>query len=107
MNGNKYLINELFYIFFDNALKYTNSKGVLEVSLKKNKGKVEITFANTLPEGSKIQVDQLFDRFYRDPNSNVSGTGIGLAISKQIVELHKGRIEAVQDGNKIKFIVIL
>lgn len=107
LNGNKYLINELLYIFFDNALKYCEKNGDVEVSLKRNKGKVEICFANTLPEGYKVEVDKLFDRFYRDPNSKVSGTGIGLAISKQIVELHKGRIEAVQDGNKIKFIVIL
>jgi signal transduction histidine kinase len=107
LNGNKYLINELLYIFFDNALKYCGENGDVEVSLKRNKGKVEICFANTLPEGNKVEVDKLFDRFYRDPNSKVSGTGIGLAISKQIVELHKGRIEAIQDGNKIKFIVIL
>ncbi len=107
LNGNKYLINELLYIFFDNAIKYCEDNGDVEVSLKRNKGKVEICFANTLPEGNKVEVDKLFDRFYRDPNSKVSGTGIGLAISKQIVELHKGRIEAVQDGNKIKFIVIL
>ena len=107
LNGNKYLINELLYIFFDNALKYCEDNGDVEVSLKRNKGKVEICFANTLPKGNEVEVDKLFDRFYRDPNSKVSGTGIGLAISKQIVELHKGRIEAVQDGNKIKFIVIL
>ena len=107
LNGNKYLINELLYIFFDNALKYCGENGDVEVSLKRNKGKVEICFANTLPEGNKVEVDKLFDRFYRDQNSKVSGTGIGLAISKQIVELHKGRIEAIQDGNKIKFIVIL
>ncbi len=107
LNGNKYLINELLYIFFDNALKYCEENGSVEVSLRRNKNKAEICFANSLPEGSKIEVDKLFDRFYRDPNSKVTGTGIGLAISKQIVELHKGKIEAVQDGNKIKFIVIL
>ena len=54
-----------------------------------------------MPKGNKIEVDNLFDI-----NSKISGTDIGLAISKQIVELHKGRIETIQDGNKIKFIVI-
>ena len=106
-NGNKYLINELLYIFFDNALKYCEEYGEVVVTLKKNKNKVEIAFANTLPESNKVEVDKLFDRFYRDPENKVSGTGIGLSISKQIVELHKGKIEAVQEGGKIKFIVTL
>ena len=108
-NGNRYLINELLYIFFDNALKYCEEHGDVEVVVRKNKNKnkVEISFANTLPKGNKIEVDKLFDRFYRDPENKVSGTGIGLSISKQIVELHKGKIEAVQEGGKIKFIVIL
>lgn len=106
-NGNKYLINELLYIFFDNALKYCEEYGEVVVTLKKNKNKVEIAFANTLPASNKVEVDKLFDRFYRDPENKVSGTGIGLSISKQIVELHKGKIEAVQEGGKIKFIVTL
>ena len=107
LNGNKYLINELVYIFFDNALKYCEEYGEVVVTLKKNKNKIEIAFANTLPKGNKVEVDKLFDRFYRDPENKVSGTGIGLSISKQIVELHKGKIEAVQEGGKIKFIVTL
>ena len=107
LNGNRYLINELLYIFFDNALKYCEEHGDVEVCLKKNKNKVEISFGNTLPKDSRVEVDKLFDRFYRDPENKVSGTGIGLSISKQIVELHKGKIEAVQEGGKIKFIVIL
>ena len=106
-HGNRYLINELLYIFFDNALKYCEEHGDVEVSLKKNKNKVEISFGNTLPKGQNVEVDKLFDRFYRDPENKVSGTGIGLSISKQIVELHKGKIEAVQEDGKIKFIVIL
>ena len=107
LNGNKYLINELVYIFFDNVLKYCEEYGEVVVTLKKNKNKIEIAFANTLPKGNKVEVDKLFDRFYRDPENKVSGTGIGLSISKQIVELHKGKIEAVQEGGKIKFIVTL
>ena len=107
LNGNRYLVNELLYIFFDNALKYCEEYGDVDISLKKNKGKVEISFANTLPKDNKIEVDKLFDRFYRDPENKVTGTGIGLSISKQIVELHKGKIDAIKEGNKIKFEVIL
>ncbi len=103
MNGNRYLINELLYIFFDNALKYCEPQGEVKIKLSKSKGKIEISFSNAVPKDSKINVDQLFDRFYRDPNTKVVGTGIGLAISKQIVELHKGKISASKDGQIITF----
>ena len=51
MKGNMYLINELFYIFFDNALKYTKSNGEASLTIKKNQNKkIEITFSNDIED---------------------------------------------------------
>ena len=104
IKGNRYLINELFYIFFDNALKYTKSNGEVSLTIKKNPNKkIEITFSNDV-EDDEMDVEQLFERFYRSPkSSSQEGSGIGLSIAKEIVELHKGRINvSVKDG-KIYF----
>lgn len=108
MEGNRYLINELFYIFFDNAMKYTKEGGDISVIVKRNKSnnKIEITFSNDVEEDNTVNVDQLFERFYRDPNTKVTGSGIGLSIYKQIVDLHKGKVNAKIENGKIYFFVI-
>ena len=107
VNANKNLINELFYIFMDNSLKYTKEKGEINFSLKKNnKGKVEIVFSNDI-EDDEIDVNQLFERFYRSASVNKKeGSGIGLSIAKEIVELHKGKVSASIKDNKIYFVII-
>lgn len=104
VRANKYLINELFYIFLDNALKYTTPEGEIIFNLKKtNKNKLEILFSNDTDD-KEVDVNQLFERFYRSPrNSKKEGSGIGLSIAKEIVELHKGKISvSIKDG-KIYF----
>ena len=108
INGNKNLINELFYIFLDNALKYTKEKGAIDFTLKKNnKNKIEITFSNDI-EDDEIDVNQLFERFYRSASVNKKeGSGIGLSIAKEIVDLHKGKVSANIRNNKIYFTIIL
>ena len=108
MKGNMYLINELFYIFFDNALKYTKSNGEVSLIIKKNASKkIDITFSNDV-EDNEMDTDQLFERFYRSPNSvSKEGSGIGLSIAKEIVELHKGRINVSVKNGKIYFIIQL
>ena len=108
MKGNMYLINELFYIFFDNALKYTKSNGEASLSVKKNQNrKIEIIFSNDI-EDNEMDTEQLFERFYRSPNSvSKEGSGIGLSIAKEIVELHKGKISVAIKENKIFFNIVL
>ena len=108
MKGNRYLINELFYIFFDNALKYTKSNGEASLTIKKNQNKkIEITFSNDI-EDNEMDTEQLFERFYRSPNSvSKEGSGIGLSIAKEIVELHKGKISVTIKENKIYFSIVL
>lgn len=108
IKGNKYLINELFYIFLDNALKYTKEKGNVAFSVKNNKNKVEIIFSNDIEENSGINPNLLFERFYRSSNSNEkSGSGIGLSIAKEIVDLHKGKISANIKDNRIIFTITI
>ena len=108
MRGNIYLINELFYIFFDNALKYTKNNGEVNLVVKKNSNrKNEIVFFNDI-EDNEIDTKLLFERFYRSPNSvTKEGSGIGLSIAKEIVELHKGKISVSIKENKIYFTIIL
>ena len=106
IKANQYLINELFYIFLDNALKYAKEKGEINLSVKKNnKNRIEISFNNDI-EDDEIDVDQIFERFYRSPRSNKKeGSGIGLSIAKEICDLHKAKVTASIKEQKIYFII--
>ena len=104
IKANKYLINELFYIFLDNALKYAKDKGEVTLIVRKNANKkVDIIFSNDV-EDDEMDTNLLFERFYRSPkSSSKEGSGIGLSIAKEIIELHKGKVNvSVKDG-KIYF----
>ena len=55
-----------------------------------------------------MDTEQLFERFYRSPNSvSKEGSGIGLSIAKEIVDLHKGKISVTVKENRIYFVIVL
>ncbi|MBU8918416.1 HAMP domain-containing histidine kinase [Bacillus sp. FJAT-29953] len=78
-----------------NAIKYSTPPGEIHVHMVKNEHSVKISVSNPCDSLSEEEVARLFDRFYRvDPSrsSNKSGAGLGLAITKSIIELHQGTI---------------
>ena len=93
-----------------NAIAYCYENTRIEIEAQEKGGKVEIVFTN---RGDRIPGDMLqtiFEKFYRVDGSRSSGTGgagLGLAIAKEIVELHGGRIMARSDDLKTQFIVTL
>ena len=103
--GNKYLFEELCYIFLDNSLKYTGGKfktSSIELA-KDKKDHFHIIFSNTIDEDDEIDPSQVTERFYRSPTNKKEGSGIGLSIAKEIVNLHKGKLDTKKDNNSIYF----
>ena len=79
-----------------NALKYTPPKGSITVNIRKIKDQAVITVADTGCGMAEKDLTQIFDLFYQAKNNsgNVpTGTGLGLFIAKNIIELHHGTIQ--------------
>lgn len=81
----------------DNCLKYTPEKGRVAISASRQGNRIQLLICNTGPEISKDDLPFIFERFFRTDRSRsreIGGAGIGLAITKELVEAHGGRIEA-------------
>jgi len=95
--GNSEQIKQVVMILLDNAVKYTNPKGAVTLSLKKQHNDVVLSVSNTGEGIAAEHLTRIFDRFYRTDASRArkqGGYGLGLAIAKSIIEQHKGRIYA-------------
>jgi PAS domain S-box-containing protein len=85
-----------------NAFKYSR-EGTIEVSIKRGKGNVKLVVTDTGTGIPEDQLEKIFDRFHRVENSggrSQEGTGIGLALVKELVKLHSGKIEVTSELNK-------
>ncbi|ULT54466.1 HAMP domain-containing histidine kinase [Neobacillus drentensis] len=93
-----------------NAIKYSTPHGDIHVQMYKNKHSVQISVSNPCESLSEEEVTRLFDRFYRvdtSRSSNKSGAGLGLAITKSIIELHHGTIHVDYKNQVIQLTINL
>ena len=106
--GDESLIRRLTAILLDNAIKYCDAGGNIQLSLICRRHPV-LTVENTYQDVDKLELNRLFDRFYRaDKARTFSGSfGIGLSIAQSIVKSHKGNIAAYRKSGIIGFRVEL
>lgn len=93
-----------------NAIKYSTPPRNIQVKMSKNIQSVQISVSNPCESLSRDEVVRLFDRFYRvdtSRSSQQSGAGLGLAITKSIIELHHGTINADYQNQVITLSITL
>jgi len=94
-----------------NAVKYTKSGGTITVSAFRRDDDVVLEVADTGMGMSPEELERLFTRFFRTSsvrNAAIAGAGLGLAITKELVDAHRGTIEvesAVGQGSTFRIVL--
>lgn len=112
VHGNEMALTDLVKILIDNALQYSPNKSLISVKVFQQDNQAILEITNTGPGIQPDKLPHIFDRFYRADSSRTDGAnkgfGLGLALAKNIVELHNGEIFANSNpGHETTFTVSL
>jgi signal transduction histidine kinase len=102
-------LKRIFANILSNAYKYTNENGTVNVSLSQINDKIKISVSDTGIGIPKEDLKHIFERFYRSDLSRAretGGTGIGLTITKALVEAHGGTIKIDSEVGKGTNVII-
>lgn len=110
--GDEVLLRRALANLLGNAIKYTPENGRIAIQLHHRENIVQVDIRDNGPGIPQNAVPQLFERFYRvkPENLKISGTGLGLNITRTIVEKHGGEIWVVSEpghGSTFSFTVPL
>jgi two-component system sensor histidine kinase BaeS len=95
-------INQLFDNLINNSIKYTDAPGEIVITLSTENNRAIITINDTLPKVPQASLDKLFEHLYRvesSRNRETGGSGLGLALCKNIVQAHHGEIIASESSH--------
>jgi signal transduction histidine kinase len=86
-------VRQIVFNLLSNAVKFTPADGHVDVSARLNDGRVEIAVADTGPGISANDLETIFEEFEQTTDGKkAEGTGLGLPLSRKLVELHGGRL---------------
>lgn len=102
------MIYQVIYNIFDNAVKFTNEGGFINVTMNEDDRFVEVHIKNSGIGIQKEELSKVFQRFYKVDKSrglDAKGAGLGLYIVKMMVEMHSGTIWAQSESeNTAEFV---
>lgn len=96
---------QVLHNLFQNSVQYTDVNGKLRIFTETSTTETRITFANPCNEIQDEDLPLLFERFYRGEKSrsrDYGGAGIGLAVVKDLIEAHMGRVGARQEKGEFQ-----
>lgn len=93
LTGSEPKLRRLCGVLLDNALKYVNRHGTVDIELNAENGFAQLRVHNTGTPIPEEELPHLFERFYRvDRARSAGGYGLGLSIAQSIVKAHGGKI---------------
>lgn len=96
------MLDKVLYNLLSNALKFTKENGFIHVSIAKAKDG-NLATIQVIDNGigmNKEAVKHAFDLFYQGGNESYRGSGLGLSLSKELVQLHKGKVDLESEPGK-------
>ncbi|MDC8001611.1 response regulator [Aequorivita todarodis] len=109
INGwfNRDAVEKIVTNLLSNAFKYVSEKGTINFTASTKGDTLEIAIENDGEIYGETKIEKIFDRFYQKDDSK-DGVGIGLALVKELVLLHKGTIHVANTARKsVLFSVVL
>lgn len=102
VTGHQPSIEELVTILVDNAIKYSPTGGAVSIQVAARQQRAVVTVTNTGPGIAAKHLPRIFDRFYRADTSRSgnNGHGLGLALAKQISDLHQAELSVKSTPHK-------
>lgn len=103
--GDKNRIRQVFINIIDNAIKYSDSGGIVSISAEEDIDKIRITVADNGCGIRAADLPKIKTKFYK-ANHTRRGSGIGLAVADEIVTMHDGSIRIISEENVGTTVVI-
>ena len=92
INGDKNRLKQAFVNIIDNSFKYNKKGGFVKVSMSVDNKEVTITISDNGCGISKHDLPKIREKFYK-ANNSVRGSGIGLAVTDEIIKMHSGKMK--------------
>ena len=109
--GDSHRLDSALSNLLGNAFKFTPAGGSVTVSVEETPTEVKVTVKDTGPGIAPGDLKRIFERYYQaddDAGHRVGGVGIGLALARNLVELHGGRLEVASElGHGAAFTITL